>query len=293
MSDLTIEQIAEAIQGNKELETAVVTKALQTETGKSVLNNHLATSKDSIVKETATDATRRAYESIDNALKQAGYEKPEGVKSSEYLLQVLGKEKEEKANLSKKAEDQESVKKYAETLKTQFGEKETEYKTTIEKLQKELQNVQVSASVKALRWDFDDNIDSDLLAQYKNATESQLVNNAKIIDGKVVYHDENGNPYLNDLRDYATAEEILKTKYQKYLKQAPKAGGGAGKEKPLSKVSGTGALVGDGLEKSVTRVQLYDAFMVAAKRQALTGAKKDEAWEATKKQYGFDSMPEQ
>lgn len=291
MSDLTIEQIQEAIKANPSLEQSIVTTALQTETGKSVLNNHLATSKTDIYNE----ATKGAYTNVDAALKGLGYEKPEGIKSTDYLATVIKELSTKASSVDSTAAEKEDAKKLAEALKSDFSTKESEYLSKIEQLQKANQDILIKAEINTLSFDLDPNISEAVSSVFLATQRDILLRNAKVVDGKTIYYDEDGKPYLNDLRDYATAKEILTKKLEPILKKEPTAGGGAGQEKkPTTSIKG-GAIISDNLNKATTRATLFAAFNSDAKRQALVQGSEDfnKVWNETKKHYSFNDMPEE
>lgn len=291
MSDLTIEQIQEAIKANPSLEQSLVTTALQTEVGKSVLNNHLKTSQTTVYNE----ATKGAYTNVDETLKGLGFEKPEGTKSTDFLASVIQDLNTKAKSIESTTEEKEDAKKLAEALKSDFATKESEYISTIEQLKKSNQDVLIKAEINSLSFDLDPNISEAVSSVFLATQRDILLRNAKVVEGKTIYYDEDGKPYLNDLRDYATAKEILTKKLEPILKKEPTAGGGAGQEKKTTTSIKGGAIISDNLNKATTRETLFAAFLSDAKRQALVQGSEDfnKVWNETKKHYSFNDMPEE
>lgn len=288
---LTIEEIQAAVKENPELETALVTYSAQTETGKTLLNNHLTNNKDSISKTAADEATKAAYGNMDKILKDAGYEKQEGEFTTAAQARAIKGLEAKIAKSGASAQDEEAAQAMIQAVKDQADEEKRA-------LQGELETERTNNTT--------NNIKSKLIGARSKLTinptyeklvadsfivniEKQLIDGAKKqADGTFIYHDEKGLPYLNDLRAPATEEQIL-SKLLKPILVVSEAGGGAGQEKPSSTIVG-GNLKLNG--SYGTQVELYTAFEEAAKAQALAARSEEfnKQWELVKKQHDYGNL---
>lgn len=290
--ELTIEQIQAAIKANPELEATIVTFGLQTETGKTVLNNHLANNKEAISKAAADEATKTAYGNVDNTLKELGFEKQEGEMTSAAAARAIKTLKEQIAKAGTSKEDKEDAAKMIEAIKQQAAEKEKDLLSQLETERKNNRTNNIKSKIISARADFKYNptYDKLVLDKFIQDAEKQLITGAKKQeDGSFIYHDENGLPYLNDLRAPATEEEVL-TRLLKPVLAVSDAGGGAGQE-PKPK----GTLVGGSIKLNGsfnTQVELYAAFEKVAAAQSMPKRSEEfnKQWDIVKKQHNYEDL---
>ena len=288
---LTIEEIQAAVKENPELETTLVAYSAQTETGKTLLNNHLTNNKEAISKLAADEATKTAYGHLDSTLKELGFEKQEGEKSTAAAARAIKGLKAQIAKASTSEDGKEEAQKMIEAIKLQA---DTEKKDLLAQLETERTNNRtnnIKSKIISARSSFkyNPNYDQVVLDKFVLDADQQLIKGAKKQDdGSFIYHDKDGLPYLNDLRAPATEKEVLAILLKPVLAVSD-AGGGAGQEKP------SGTIVGGNLKLNGsygTQVELYAAFGEAAKAQSLAVRSEDfnKQWELVKKQHDYDNL---
>jgi glutamate synthase domain-containing protein 2 len=224
---ISIEVIKEAITNNKDLESQLVATVLQTETGKTVLNNHLKNNNPS--DEAIKEATKKAYGHIDEALTGLGYEKPQGLKTSEWATNIVKDLKSKVEASGKSKNDVEEYKNMIEAIKTQSATKEQELMKALENEKNTNRFNSIKGVLRSSSLEFDPKIPSVAVDAVRKEIESKLIANAKKDGDKIVFYKEDGKPYLNDLLEPASAEEVQKLLYSDILKKKT-PGGGAGKE---------------------------------------------------------------
>jgi len=283
---LNLEQIKAAIESDKTLQTELVSLSLQTEAGKTFLNNHL----EQKTKEIAANATGKAYQSIDDALKSLGFEKQQGEKTSEFSARVIKELQEKAASASTSEEATEEAKKMIEAIKAQS---QTEKKTLLQQIETlKTQNHQnaIKNDLNSVSLVYDAAMPDTVREAFKGQVYQELMQYAKTKDGKVVYYKPNGEPYLDKLLNPATAEDILKIKLEPIL-QKSKAGGSAQTTK-----EGTienGSVVID-MSNIKTQTAFFSAFEKIAKAQGIAKGTKEyyTKYNEAREHYKINSLPE-
>lgn len=285
--NVSIDAIKEAIANNKDLESQIVSLAIQTETGKTVLNTHLENSKGTI----HSDATKTAYENVDKTLVELGFEKPAGKKTSEWVKDLVSDlNKTATSSKSTKAEKEEAEK-MIESIQSKYNEEKTELLQQIESLKKQSKDYVVKSDLSSVDFEFDPNIPTEALEAFKSTVQGKLMSNYKEKDGKIVYYKDNGEPYLNDLLKPASAKEILADMYAPVLKKKSTPGGGAGKTSSSQMKGGTIVLDTNSFN---TRVGFVAAFNKACVAQGIAKGSDDyyKQYDAAKETYKIDQLPE-
>ena len=288
---LTIEEIQAAVKENPALEGQLVAYSTQTETGKTLLNNHLNNNKEAISKAAADEATKTAYGHVDNTLKELGFEKQEGEKSTAAAARAIKELKAQIAKASTSEDGKEEAQKMIEAIKLQA---DTEKKDLLAQLETERTNNRtnnIKSKIISARSSFkyNPNYDQVVLDKFVLDADQQLIKGAKKQDdGSFIYHDKDGLPYLNDLRAPATEKEVLAILLKPVLAVSD-AGGGAGQEKPSSTIVG-GNIKLNGTYGS--QVELNAAFSKAAAAQSMPRGSKEynEQWDVVKKQHNYADL---
>lgn len=270
--------IKEQYKDNVEVQTALLADLMQTQVGAKYLNNTTAFATAELekkLKEQVSDATKSAYSNIDEMYKQLGYERPAGVKTTDFIASI------HKELQTKKGKEQEDTKaddnKIFEKYKTEVQAKEKEYQTQLQTLQQELANTKLVASINQSSFEFNDTLPAALVKQVQASTINNLMQNKKTNeDGTVYFIDDKGEAYSKPSENrYLTAQEVLEIKYKELeiLKQQPTAGTGAGTAKTTTSIDSTGTVVFDttGVKTKVQFLQQYSE--AAAKQGILAGTK--------------------
>lgn len=281
---ITKEQIEEMLKGDdKELINQVVSAAMQTETGRTILNNHLETSSKAI-KDTAYQAGQNSvYGFIDKVLPESGIEIPSTIsKASEKVTFAIKALNQKIADIKKDA-PADSTKEIGE-LKAKILEinklAETDkdaYNTKLAKMSSE----NSIAALNSIGFEFDPSQAKAAVEAMKSAEINKLIKGKSVTEaGKVFYNDPDGKPYLNPkTRDYATAKEILTIKLADVL---AKSNGGGGADSTTTTV--TGATIADNnditLDKSKfsTTVELHKEIRRAMALKGITVNTPEDRW---------------
>ena len=288
---LTIEEIQAAVKENPELEAKLVAYSTQTEAGRTLLNNHLSNNKEAISKAAADEATKNAYGHLDSTLKDLGYEKQEGEKSTAAAARAIKELKAQIAKASTSEEGKEDAKKMIEAIKLQADKEKEDLLAQLETERNNNKTNNIKSSLINARagFKYNPNYDQVVLDKFVEDAEQQLIKSAKKQDnGTFIYHDKEGMPYLNQLRAPATAKEVL-TLLLKPVLAVSDAGGGAGQEKPSGKViDGNIKLSGS----FSSQVELNAAYAKAAAAQGWARGSEEykEQWDVVKKQHNYADL---
>lgn len=258
---MTIEEIKQAVQNNPNLAKEIaVWSTGETEAGKEILTNFAKAEVEKKIKEN----TAEIYTNIDNDLFEVlGVRKANDQKTYEFLKKIAGEYKELKGKAEKlndnerikeleakikKMQDEGSVNEHWKKIYDEAVSKwQTEKQTLSDQItakEKEFLEAQIEADLKAglgslkLKADIPKNVIDALIQVEKD----KIVKGAKVIDGKVVYHQEDGTPRLNKEYKPITSNEIWSDTLGSLIEtnEPPKGGGGANPKLPAGRVEKTG-----------------------------------------------------
>jgi len=288
---LSIDTIKEAIVDNKELETALVTFSMQTETGAKMLNNHLKNNTDHT--SVANEATKNAYTSIDGVVKEFGFEKPQDTKSTEHLKGVFKSLTDKIKDLEAKNGSNEEAANMLETVKGEYNTKLEEMQNQLDKANGTLRSNSILNDLRNVGLEFDPKIPKIAIDTTRKAIEKKLIANAKQDGDKIVYYKEDGKAYLNDVLGPATAEEILKKELEPLLKKQRARGGNAGDDTPTSEKDNDGNLVFN-TASITTRVGMLEAFNKACEKQGIANRSEEyfKQWNLVVASDKYKSLPD-
>lgn len=223
---MTFEEIKKALEANKDLKKQVAVWSSSTEEGKELLTNHAKAEVEKAVKE----ATAQLYTNIDDDLFEVlGKRKAANQKTYDFVKGLANELKElrgkaDKLNDNDKIKELEAKIKQMESdgsvnehwkkiydeasakwenEKKEMGEKiaakEKEY--IISQIEADLQKGLASLKLR-------DDIPQQAVDALVEAQKQKILKSAKIIEGKVVYHKEDGTPLLNQEFKPITPKEI-------------------------------------------------------------------------------------
>jgi len=242
-----------------------------------------------------------AWDMVDEALQGAGYEKPKGVRTSDWAAQIAkeantykqkieglrgegGKEALEKQQAAWIAEKQQLEADYLKSL----NDERTKYtelngKVTISSrrsiIEKELANGTPSAA-----------IDKASFKEISDFKINQLAKNATEENGKIIWNDADGKPYKNGVLN-ADLDYVVNVVFGNLL-QKGKAGGGA--QGGTDGVVITGNVLTLDAAKFNTGVEFMNVFNTAASLQGIAKGSEEyyKLYEDTKTAYKVSEMPE-
>ena len=245
MEDLTNDQIFEALNANEELRGNFLEKFASNEHGKTFLDNYANTYFD----EKVGAKIGEVHGMYDNDLKELGFEKPDGVKSYEFVKstikslqekaasgnpEVLEALKRENQELLGKIESGEGARMYKEQLeatKKAFEEETAKYQNQIAEFKASQTKNFITSDLQAAlgSLEFNEALPKSVIDTMVKVKMEQLLANAKISDDNTVtYYDQNGEVILNRKNMIkATASDILKAELKDVIAiQRQQAGGG-------------------------------------------------------------------
>ena len=184
------------------------------------------------------ESYKHAMDQIDLAIKEAlGVDKPDGVKTSEYLKQILSDKgtKSKGQSVNDTTDDKDAI---ISALKTSLKEKEdaiTELKNSTIRAKKELY---VDSLIGQAQLNLPSNLSEQETAQMgdflkrglKNELDSKV--DFKEVDGKFIAYKKDGQPYLDEFGDYLSPSKLLEREFSLFLAKpatapTPKGTGGA------------------------------------------------------------------
>lgn len=136
---------------------------------------------------------------------------------------------------------------YDEAL-AKWEAKESEYKTTIEAKESEFSTTQIRSEIASARAGIKlkDGIPDEAVEALFKVNEDKILKHAKLVDGKVVFHKEDGSPWMNAEFKPVNASEVLKEVFGTMIGDGGNgggtggAGGGAPKTLEVGKIVTTG-----------------------------------------------------
>lgn len=211
---------------------------------------YLANANKAYFDENVGSEVSKIYNGIDEDIfTLTGKRKKADQKTYDFVKEIVADFKKLADEGSKTPED---VKKLKETIadleeKVKNGESSTHWKESYEEVVKELKSnkekheqelntlntkmlqttVEIDITAGLSKIKFNEQLPETVINAMINQAKGSLVSNAKIIDGKVIYHDAEGKPIRNKQYENATADELLRETLKDILAGDKPAGGGA------------------------------------------------------------------
>lgn len=290
----TLQEVLDFISTDKGALTGVIAHIQTTDEGKELLTNHANAHFEQEIK----PRLAKVYSDLDNdILTTLGEARPNEVKTYEFIKQKMSELKTLKADKGSNTKIKE-LEDEIETLKKEGGQNEywkktheeavskwdTEregFETKLTALQKEQLNTQVKMFLDAGLSGLEFSVPQEAVDALQKMHSDSVINHAKVIDGKVVLHKEDGTPMLNDKYKPITPKEYWETKLASVIKKPAQGGGGApvGNKGNIITVGEGGAatkkLTLDRTEFS-TKTEFYDKAAEVLTAQGV--AKESEEW---------------
>lgn len=237
------DEIIKAITENAELRAEILPTIAETTEGKTLLENHAKAFFDSNIGSKVSEI----YNNIDNDIFEiTGERKDPNVKTFDFVKSQMTAYKELLSKGGNTPEDVTKLKAKIQELEKGDGKNEF-WKTTHENalsqwekdklnLRSEIETLQTSnlhsqvgtdLSMGLAGIEVNPNIPQVAIDSLINTAKASIINDAKVIDGKIVYHKPDGTPWLNNQYAPITAKEIFKETLKDVLKPDNYAGGGA------------------------------------------------------------------
>lgn len=261
---MTLAEIIAKATENPALQKEIVMWAKDTTEGKEILTNHAKVEVDKAISE----KTAEIHTSYDNDIFEVlGARKKNDQKTYEFVkslatelkelrdakgkLNESEKVKELEAEIKKMKEDgayNEHYKKIHEEAQAEWKKQKGELEEKIAQKEKEYLSAQVEADLEAGRakLKFKEGIPQEAIDAMVKVQREELLKNAKIIDGKVIYHKEDGQPMMNKEYKTITSEEIWKEKLGSLIEDGDAGAGSGGKAPTDPKKAGSVIKTGEG-----------------------------------------------
>jgi len=242
--DVTVEETGQEQGQNEAVEKVDVQKEVEQ-----------ASLSEEQIKEVQKKAYGYAFGQIDTKLKELGYEKPEGVKTSEFLVELLTK-KEEKGTKEQpqKVDDTELSAKF-KALQSKYEEKEAEIESIKASVMTQKRDYWVDSLVNSAQIDIPDHLSEQekvrMAERTKNLIKSELTAKYDLKegeDGKFKFFNKDGSPLLDTSSvemNPMSPEQLLQSEFSEFLRKAPQ------KKEP---VKGTGVTKDDLSKETVQKV---------------------------------------
>jgi hypothetical protein len=247
-NNLSIEQFQEVFNTNEELRGQILETISSNDNGKAYLDNYAKHHFDSNIGARIGEI----HGAYDKDLKELGFEKPDGVKSYEFVKETIKSLKEKAASgdpqaiealrkeneeLQSKIENNEQAKYFKDlhesstkTFKEQLEEKEAQIQSFLDKQR----SFQVEGELnKALTgFTLNDSLPAEVKDTFIQTVYADLLKGAKIIeDGSIAFYDGNGDLIVNNkTMGKATASEILADKLKSIIASKADTKGGGGQD---------------------------------------------------------------
>lgn len=301
---MTLEELIAKVKEDASFRKQIVVWATGTEEGKEILDNYAKTEFEKNVKETIA----KIHSDYDNDIFEILGERKQGDQKTYDFLKERLKELKELRGASKddkdaktkelqtklkEAQDSGSInehwkKLYDEAL-LKWEAREKELTETIAQKETDYHNTQVLSEITAAKagMKFKDGIPEEAVTAMFKVNEDKILKNAKLVDGKVVFHKEDGTPWLNKEYKPVSAKEILSEVFGAMIDDGTgsggsgNAGGGAPPKLEAGKIVTTGE--GDNAKKKLvldkstfsTKVEFNKQAEKALRNQGITADSPD------------------
>jgi hypothetical protein len=239
------QEFKDKLSQDKTLQAQVLDVLKGTEVGKA----YAETIAKNYFDENISQEHKKIYDFVDNALTDAGLEKPQGVKTSEWAKMIAEQNKEltEKLSSLKSNTNTDETLKKLEEIKAKH-KKEKEFLTNTAQQQIE-EREQIISTLKSKERDlfrkgdvqkaissleFNKSLGENLLNDIIAMKTQTLISNAIEEDGKTIWCKPDGTAYKDGILN-ASLDFILKAELQSVLHNTT-SGGGAGNKRPALKL---------------------------------------------------------
>jgi len=300
MNDDFKKQIAEA---TPEQQKAILQQLSGTEVGQS----YASSIAQSYWNENIKSHDKKFYDGIDAKFNELGFEKQDGQKTSEFLVQIAAKNKELAEKLEAVSQDPDKSKKALQDLieknKKEIEQITNNYNKAIQEkdgIINELNQKQVSSLKSSTinqgiaKLNFSKGFSDEMINDILKLKKQELISHSRVENDKIVWCDEQGIPIKGPNGvTHATLEEVLTSKFKAYL-ETSSPGGGAGKTTDFGASGFTGKEIHIDITNVKTRMDFLTYFDKVASANGIS--KEDDNYNNlyidAKARYNIDALPE-
>ncbi|HET8839741.1 MAG TPA: hypothetical protein VFM82_12195 [Flavobacteriaceae bacterium] len=236
---MTLQEVLDFVKANQGEIKPLLQNLQETEPGKEFLTDHANAHFEKEIK----PRIAKVYSDIDNDVFEViGERKPDDKKTYEFLKEKMrelktlkeskepNKVKELEAQieaLKKEGGNSDYWKKTHEEAVSKWDTTKQEYETKLSNLENQQKQGQIRSFLDTGLSGLEFSVPQEAVDALKQVHSTSVMDSAKIIDGKVVLHDKDGNQMLNSHYKPMTAEDFWKDKLQSVIKKPNTGGGGA------------------------------------------------------------------
>lgn len=266
-----------------------------------IVKSHVKSISEQYFNENKGTAHGEAWTKVDEALKELGFEKPNGVKTTDFVAKLAKERKEfeteynnlkgskgDKAEIeaawSKKLQDEQNLYKGKLTdLETQLNQERNQNKVNSRLLQ-------LSEAISKVN--FNPALPKAAVDEFKAIKLKYLAENAIEENGNLIWANDKKEPFKNANLLNANTDEVLKAVFKDFISEGT-PGGSANPTAGTSKIEGKILLLSN--NNFQTKMGFMEQFNKDLRAQGKTESDKEfsEIWQASISHYGYDKLPEQ
>ena len=283
---------------DKEFATKVLNSVKATETGKAYSDTIAKT----YFEENKGSAHSYAWDMVDKALQEAGHQKPQGLRTSDWAAQIA----KEANNYKQKLEGlsgtggKEEIEKLQNAWLEEKAQLEEDYKNSLSAEQKKYNDLNSSIVVSNRKTLISKGLskagkpsaalDKASFEEISEFKMNQLAKNATEENGKIIWNDAEGKPYKNGVLN-ADLDYVVNHVFGNLLQKGTAGGGSQGNG---NDVTITGNILTLDAAKFSTGVEFMNEFNKAAALQGIAKGSEDyyKLYDDTKTAYKISDLPE-
>jgi len=292
-----MDNLKEKLAADPALQTQVLDILKNTEVGK----QYTETVAKNYFEQNIGKEHRRIYDFVDDAIKATGQEKPEGVKTSEWVKMIAQQNKELNDKVSATGFNPDKLNEEIQKLTAKYKKEKQHFQTTAEQeiakrdeqinslMTAQTQQKKMSAINSAIKnLEFNKGLDESLINDIVQVKTQILIQNSKIEDGAVVWCSSDGTPIKDGILN-ASLDTILKNEFGSVLHKSV-AGGNAGTQ-PTAQGTFNGQQVMLDATQFKTQEQFLNEFNKIAQAKGIAKGEQYDAlyWDAFKR-YGVETL---
>ena len=169
---------------------------------------------------------KEAWSLIDDQIEKYGFKRPENVKTSEFVNQVLEKlTKEQTSAPAQSSEEDNLIKDKYKALKAEYDNLNTKFSTQIKDFEQKQADIAINTTIENLPISVPPGLPEEAATSHqqiiREAIQAKFKNTFEVRkgeNGEQIYYDkEKGMPVLNPTGSYATAKEAISKYFPQYF----------------------------------------------------------------------------
>lgn len=295
------QEFKDKIKEDKTLQSQLLDILKGTETGKA----YTETVAKNYFEQNVSQEHKKIYDHVDNALTSAGFEKPDGVKTSEWVNMIAQQNKElsEKIETMKDSTEPDKLAKQIDELKAkhkkekqffnktaqqEIEQRDAKIKSLIDAQNRLSKQTEIHGEISKLS--FNKGLDETLINDIIEVKTQILIHNATVEDGQTVWNKPDGTPYKDGILN-ASLEHILKNELNSIIHKTLPGGNAVTQRTNGSNFNGQQIFV------DMTRVKTQETFLtefnkVAQSKGIAKGDEYDQLYWESFERYNIKDLKE-